>query len=139
MKGTVSEIIIPFWLESKKHILHSCQKFLGVGFGSFGTAFLSKCDPTPSKTCLFFPECVAKGSRLTLWSLGVEVCSLAAFLVSAAVCNRLQASATLCKRPSWQNVAVPMGKVAKGVIFRGSRRLLKGAFSCEALIQPLNT
>ena len=36
--------------------------------------------------------------------------------------NRLQAFATVCKRPSWQKVAVPMGKVAKGVIF--------GCFKC---------
>ena len=31
--------------------------------------------------------------------------------------NRLQPFATVCGRPSWQKVAVPIGKVAKHVIF----------------------
>ena len=34
-----------------------------------------------------------------------------------------QASATVCERPSMQKVAVPMGKVAKGVMF--------GGFKCD--------
>ena len=35
----------------------------------------------------------------------------------ATVCNRLQPFATVLRQPSWQKVAVPMGKVAKGLIF----------------------
>ena len=79
--------------------------------------------PQPSKretNCdeqVFFPECVAKGSRFTLCGgLGVEVCSLDGVLVSATVSNRPQPSATVRNGPR-AKVALPVGKVAKDVIF----------------------
>ena len=40
-----------------------------------------------------FPECVAKGSRLTLGGLGVEPCSRSVVSTSATVRNRPQVSA----------------------------------------------
>ena len=47
---------------------------------------------------LFFPECVAKGSRLTLGGLGVEPCSRSVVSTSATVRNRSQPSATVRNR-----------------------------------------
>ena len=47
----------------------------------------------------FFPECVAKGSRLTLGGLGVEPCSRPVVSMFATVRNRPQPSATVCNRP----------------------------------------
>ena len=44
---------------------------------------------------LLFPECVAKGSRLTLGGLGVEPCSRSVVSTSATVRNRPQPSATV--------------------------------------------
>ena len=61
----------------------------------------------------FSPMPSAGFSFYILEGLGVEVCSLDAVLVSA----------TVCERPSWQTVAVPMGKLAKGVSF--------GCFKCD--------
>ena len=85
---------------------------------------------------MFFPECVAKGSRFTFGGLGVDLCSRdGAFGVrnrpqpSATVCNRLQPFATVCNRlqPSvcdrrGRKVAVPIGKVAKTWTFWRVRR-----------------
>ena len=45
-----------------------------------------------------FPECVAKGSRLTL-DLGVELCSRPVASMFATVRNRSQPSATVRNRP----------------------------------------
>ena len=36
--------------------------------------------------------------------------------------NRLQLFATVCERPSWQKVALPMGSSARGVTFGGFQR-----------------
>ena len=44
---------------------------------------------------VFFPECVAKGSRLTLGGLGVEPCSQSVVSTSATVRNRSQPFATV--------------------------------------------
>ena len=44
---------------------------------------------------LFIPECVAKGSRLTLGGLGVEPCSRSVVSTSATVRNRPQPFATV--------------------------------------------
>ena len=46
----------------------------------------------------FFPECVAKGSCLTLGGLGVEPCSRSVVSTSATVRNRSQPSATVRNR-----------------------------------------
>ena len=46
----------------------------------------------------FFPECVAKGSRLTLGGLGVESCSRSVVSMFATVRNRSQPSATVRSR-----------------------------------------
>ena len=48
---------------------------------------------------LIFPECVAKGSRLTLGGLGVELCSRPVASMFATVRNRSQPSATVRNRP----------------------------------------
>ena len=45
-----------------------------------------------------FPECVAKGSRLTLGGLGVEPCSRPVASMFATVRNRSQPSATVRNR-----------------------------------------
>ena len=47
---------------------------------------------------LLFPECVAKGSRLTLGGLGVEPCSRTVASMFATVRNRSQPSATVRSR-----------------------------------------
>ena len=47
---------------------------------------------------VFFPECVAKGSRLTLGGLGVEPCSRPVASMFATVRNRSQPSATVRSR-----------------------------------------
>ena len=60
-----------------------------------------------------FPECVAKGSRFTFWGSGGGGVFAGRRLVFAAVCNRPQPSATVCERPFWQKVAVPMEKLQK--------------------------
>ena len=52
----------------------------------------------PART-LIFPECVAKGSRLTLGGLGVEPCSRPVVSKFATVRNRSQPSATVRNRP----------------------------------------
>ena len=44
-----------------------------------------------------FPECVAKGSRLTLGGLGVEPCSRSVVSTSATVRNRPQHAAQEAK------------------------------------------
>ena len=49
--------------------------------------------------CCVFPECVAKGSRLTLGGLGVEPCSRSVVSTFATVRNRSQPSATVRNRP----------------------------------------
>ena len=46
-----------------------------------------------------FPECVAKGSRLTLGGLGVESCSRPVVSMLATVRNRPQPFATVRNRP----------------------------------------
>ena len=55
-----------------------------------------------SKGCwillVFFPECVAKGSRLTLGGLGVEPCSRPVASMFATVRSRLQPFATVRNR-----------------------------------------
>ena len=48
---------------------------------------------------VLFPECVAKGSRLTLGGLGVESCSRSVASMFATVRNRPQPSATVRNRP----------------------------------------
>ena len=45
-----------------------------------------------------FPECVAKGSRLTLGGLGVELCSRPVASMFATVGNRPQPFATVRNR-----------------------------------------
>ena len=52
----------------------------------------------PART-LIFPECVAKGSRLTLGGLGVEPCSRPVVSKFATVRNRPQPFATVRNRP----------------------------------------
>ena len=48
---------------------------------------------------VFFPEFVAKGSRLTLGGLGVESCSRPVASMFATVRNRSQPFATVRNRP----------------------------------------
>ena len=66
---------------------------------------------------MIFPECVAKGSRLT-WDLGVELCLPDVVFEFAAVRNRLQPSATLCNRPYDVSMALPLGGLLQ-VTFHG--------------------
>ena len=66
----------------------------------------------------------SKGSRFTLWGLGVEGAFARRCVHGRTVRNRPQPFATVRNRPRDPRMAVPMGSSAGGVLFGGFRRVV---------------